>query len=147
MNKDGFVLPTTLILSLVSVGLVMALCYLSNSGSYISYSSKKYTSSLEAARGAAEFVMKQAEWDEGGDILQCSGGSCNQGEYVDLGDYSSIGNSNVTVEMLSDPLEKKMSCEGGADCFFMIYSFRITAVDKDDSSKRAVIEVVYELEQ
>ncbi len=146
-NKKGFALVTTMILSFIALALLVTINYFLNTGSYISSTEKQYTGSLESARGVADFIIKQIEWDENGDVLQCdNGNTCSANSVIDLGSYSSLGNYNITATMLSTPVETEVT-SGGVTTYYTIYSFRVIATSQSDSSKKAIIDVVYELEQ
>jgi hypothetical protein len=57
-NQNGIALITTLMLTLISMAIVMAMLYLVGQGVQISSSQKRYRTALEASYGGAEVVLK-----------------------------------------------------------------------------------------
>lgn len=57
-NQKGIALITSLLLSLISLAMVLAVIYFVTQGARITGIEKKYQTALEAAHGASEFVTK-----------------------------------------------------------------------------------------
>ncbi len=147
-QKKGFVLVLALLLTLVSLGLIASFSFMMNTGSSVSLYEKIYNGALESAKGAADYIIKQMEWDNNNDILTCDGGNvCKKGSSIDLGEYSSIGDYNIQAIMLADPFEREEEIGDGVFAYYTIYSFRVIAKYKKDPNKKAIIEVVYEIEE
>lgn len=153
VNK-GFALVTTLLLSFIAMGVILSLHYMLNKGSYISEVSKSYESAKEAARGIAEYVMEEIileeTFDSTGKIVLpiCSGGSnCVAGSSVDLKSYSQLGSYNCSATILSAPFEKEQNLGNGVTGYYSVYSYTVTATDINNPNNRAVIDVVFELEE
>jgi len=99
-NKDGFVLVTSLMLTLISLTIVMALLYMVTQGVKSSGQLKKYRTAVEASYGGTEIMVK--------DILP-----------IIMQNYSSLSFkttvegafTGVNLQILSDPncIRKKTS--------------------------------------
>ncbi len=155
-DNRGAALLTTLILGFIALAVIGALLTFMIYGKKTSVVERKYTSALEAAKGASDYIMSSLFraslicQDASGSITcncdellpypllkcpSCSGASCNQANKVSLGSYSTIGDYNISAQIIS-----KVETPNE-----VIYGIRVTA-QKADSQEKAVIEFVFKLE-
>ncbi len=133
MRTDrGIALVTTLILGLIALVLVGALLYLLTTGTKISGIQKRYSTALEAARGAAEYIISNIL---SGTLTCGGGGPCSTtNSSIDLGPYSSLEGFNITATYLGE-----VSRFG-----VYVYSIRVTA---SSARERATIDFVYRVDR
>jgi flagellar basal body-associated protein FliL len=129
LNNKGMALIITLILSLVSLGLLAALFFMISSGTNISGSNLRYSSALEAAKGVSEYVMDRLEEMDYNTISDNSSFPLNHS-------IENMGNFNMTAKILS----KK---ELPGDVY--IYSVQVDAT-KPNTNEKATIQFVYRVE-
>ncbi|WP_457625533.1 hypothetical protein [Persephonella sp.] len=155
-DEKGAALLTTLILGLVALAVIGALMTFILFGKKTSISERKYTSALEAAKGVSDFIMRGlldaqliCTSSDGSvscncdDLLaspllkcpSCTGSSCPEAKYLSLGAYSSIGNYNLSAEVLS-----KVETPNE-----VVYGIRVQASGQN-SGEKAIVEFVYKLE-
>lgn len=130
-NEKGVALITTLVLGLIALVIVGGLIYMLTSGTQISGKEKKYSTALESAKGASEYIIEKILSGN----LTCNGGNpCNDGNNIDLGSYSNLGGFNVNAKLL-----KKTNTTTAT-----IYAIEITA---NSGNEKASIDFVYSLSQ
>ncbi len=129
-GERGIAIITVLLLSLISLGFIGAVLFLTTQGSKTALTGKRYMSALETAKGVAEYIINEVEASSG-TLSICEAGTCTPGARVDLTRLDT-GNYDVTAIYLGS--------ETGTN--FDIYAFRITVVGQN-SSERAEVEFVY----
>ncbi|HIC97432.1 MAG TPA: hypothetical protein EYP11_03420 [Aquificaceae bacterium] len=132
MGKErGIALVTTLLLGAIALALVGTLLYMITTGTRISGTEKRYSTALEAAKGAAEYIMVKLLSGS----LTCNGGkACSEiNNSIDLGPYSSLEGFDIDAEYLGE-----VSRFGT-----YIYSVRVTA---SSGREKAQIDFVYRVE-
>ena len=126
-NEKGMALVITLILSLVSLGLLVALFYMVSSGTNISGVNLRYSTALEAAKGISEYVMDnltKMDYTSVPDNNTC----------LNLGQYSNLSGYNVHATILS---KKDLGSK-------YLYAVRVTA-DRTSTKEKATIEFIYKV--
>ncbi|MGA1862783.1 hypothetical protein OWM07_07860 [Deferribacter thermophilus] len=134
LNNKGIALLTTLILSLVALGFVAAIMYMLNSSTNISGTHKRYQNALMAARGASEYIMDKLVSGDESDL--CNTTTCPENTPIDLSDLFSDYEVKAT---LLNRYEDTVSD-------IIIYSFRVTATNKNNPKEKSIIEFVYKVE-
>ena len=130
MKERGIALVTTLVLGLIAVVLIGILLYVLTTGTRISGVEKRYSVALEAAKGASEYIIERLLSGN----LTCNGGlSCNPGDPIDMGPFSSLQGFNITATYLGE-----VSRFG-----VYVYSIRVTATSTDET---AVVDFVYRVQ-
>ena len=159
-SEKGIALITTLILGLVALTFIGALLYMLTSESSTSGISKRYSTALEAAKGASEYVISSLL----ADTLECSTpdgsvkckcidldndlkcpGVTNQSQkatkVVLPAEYQNLDNYNIDVSLLA-----KEIAEDTADEKVEIYSFKVTSQNNASGEpQKAEINFVYKL--
>ncbi|WP_456393600.1 hypothetical protein [Persephonella sp.] len=157
-NDRGMALLTTLILGFVALAVVAALMTFMIFGKKTSVIEERYTSALEAAKGAAYYIMSRLAqdknltndserticygtdtscpcyrviWDTTENKLKCPDGKSV--DRIELGSYSTIGDYNITAI-----LKHKESTVGGYD----IYAIRVIST-KAGTTEKAEIDFIY----
>lgn len=159
-NEKGIALITTLILGLVALTFIGALLYMLTSESTTSGISKRYSTALEAAKGASEYVISSLLADTlecstpDGSIkckcidldndLVCPGASNSSQKAIKVvlpSEYSNLDDYKVDVTLLA-----KEIAEDTADEKVEIYSFKITSQSaRTREPEKAEINFVYKL--
>ncbi len=159
-SEKGIALITTLILGLVALTFIGALLYMLISESSTSGISKRYSTALEAAKGASEYVISSLL----ADTLECSTpdgsvkckcidldndltcpGNTNQSQKASKvvlpPEYSNLDGYKVDVILLA-----KEIAEDTADEKVEIYSFKVVSKNSRTSEpEKAEINFVYKL--
>ncbi len=131
-SERGIALITTLLLGLIALVLVGTLLYVLTTGTKISGIEKRYSVALEAAKGAAEYVITSLL---SGNLTCGGGGSCSStNNLIDLGPYSTLQGFNISALYL-----------GEANRFGVyVYSIRVTAISPS-MGEQATIDFVYRI--
>ena len=155
-NKEkGAALLTVVILGLVALAVIAALMSFLMYGKKTSIMERKYTSALEAAKGASDYIMKglvdvSLICTTGTGVTcncdnllpspnlkcpSCSSPTCPKADKISLGSFSTIGNYNLNAQILS-----KVETPNET-----IYGIRVTATNPN-SQEKAEIEFVFKLQ-
>ncbi len=151
-GNRGIALIGTLILSLVALSAIGALTSYIIFAEKTSARTKKYTSSLEAAKGAADYIIKGLVKDTincknaAGNVqckcssltdgtLYCPTSSGTQANIIDMGSYSTLGDYTITATLLSK------ASSGGAT----IYAVRVES-KKGSEGEKSTIEFVLKVD-
>jgi hypothetical protein len=135
-NNKGMALILTLVLSFVAMMLVGAMLYFLNTGTSVSGIQKRYASALDAAKGVADVVINNLF----NESATCSGGininddNCSKGSSIELGDYSTLGNYNLTATLLG-------KYNSGSTYF---YAVKVEATS--NTGEKSIVEFVYKVE-
>ena len=133
-SRNGIALITTLVLALIALAFTGAMLYMLTSGTRMSGVERRYTTALEAAKGASDYIMRQMV--DG--TLSCSIPDCNppQGGRtpINLGQFSNLGGYQVQAWVLSK------TQEGGN----IVYAVEVEATNATISQK-ATVDFVYKL--
>jgi Tfp pilus assembly protein PilX len=134
LNNKGMALIITLILSLVSLGLLAALFFLTTSGTRISGINLRYATSLEAAKGASDFIIDKI-LDES---LTCNSGSynCTTNSTIDMGAFSTISGYSINAKILN---KKQVATD------IYLYSIQVDST-KSNSDEKSTIQFVLRVE-
>jgi hypothetical protein len=128
-NNKGMALIITLILSLISLGLLIALFYMITSTTKISGINLRYATALEAAKGISDYVMDQL------DTLDYTSVPASNNN-MNLSSFSQINGYNMQAKVLN-----KTDLGGGT----YLYSIRVEA-SRTGSNEKATIEFIYKVE-
>ncbi len=150
-SNRGIALIGTLVLSLVALATIGALTSYIIFSERISAQTKRYTSALEAAKGAADYVIKglvkdtincrsqsggvQCKCSELDSNLECPANPGVKADRVDMGSYATLGGYNITATMLS-------KADGSSST---IYAVRIES-QKSSTQEKSTIEFVLKVE-
>jgi len=145
-NNKGMALITTIILSAIALLLVGTVYYLLNSGTKISGIQARYTTALEASKGASEYVMNlildkfdniSSEEISCSSLTECTGytGNC-----IDLSakNYNKLGGFNICAKVLDSKFFP--------DKDLVIYSVEVRALNPNNNDEKSVIQFVYQVE-
>lgn len=128
--RKGFVLLTTVILSLIALVLVGGLLYILTRTTGTTGMEKRYINALETTKGVSTYIMQQI--DDGD--LKCNGGNtCNDNGTIDLGSLSDVGNYKVNATVL-----KKVNTSDGN-----VYTIRVVTSNKNNPSEKSRVVFVY----
>jgi len=157
-TNKGMALLTTMLLGFVAMAIVAALMTFMIFGKKTSVIEERYTTALEAAKGAAFYIMSRLAqdknlandtdrticygdntscpcyrvvWDSGDNQLKCPDGK--PVDKIELGSYSTIGDYNITAY-----LNHKESTAGGYD----IYAIRVVS-SRAGTTEKAEIDFIY----
>ncbi|MDK2792708.1 MAG: hypothetical protein PWQ25_1571 [Deferribacteres bacterium] len=145
-NKKGMALVTTLILSTIALLIVGTAYYLLSSGTKISGIQSRYTTALEAAKGASDYVINVIldKFDNISDeettcssLSECSGYSGNCVNLPAKG-YNNLGGFNVCAKVLDSKYF--------VDEDMMIYTVEVRAVNPSNSNEKSIVQFVYQVE-
>lgn len=159
-RESGLALIVTLLLGLIAAAFIGALMYIVTTGSWISGMEARYTSSLQAAKGGASYIMQKSgsfaglQCDDGSSTCLCSEPSWlqdkNNGEQfkcnatssgfvdtvrVDLGQSENLGDYDVDASLLSRAIDDNGST--------IVYSFEVIAQSTRNTNERSKIEFVF----
>ncbi len=156
-NERGVALVTALVLGLVALTFIGALLYLLTTESGMSGTSKRYSTALEAAKGAANFIManlqaetldcksadgsvscKCTELDEN---LHCPTSNAVEANVIDLGpDFNNLDGYKVSALLLA---KEGSMLEGESIELYSIKVFSQKAVGSQP--EKAEIDFVYKI--
>ena len=130
--KKGFALVTVLILSFLALLLIAVLLFMVSRSSQMSGMEKRYTSSLEVAKGVSTYLMELMEED-----ALCSKTDCSQKNVpIDLGNYSAFGPYRAKAILLS-------RVSPGPNIW--VYAIEVTVVNENNPSEKSIVDFVYEV--
>jgi len=145
-NNKGMALITTIILSVIALLLVGTVYYLLNSGTKISGIQARYTTALEASKGASEYVMNlildkfdniSTEEISCSSLTECAGytGNC-----IDLSakNYNKLGGFDICAKVLDSKYFPNKN--------LVIYSIEVRAINPNNNDEKSVIQFVYQVE-
>ena len=130
MKRRGIALLTVVLLSLIALIFSEALIYMTMKTTEISGTGKRYSSALEAAKGASDLIIQQIL----NGSLKCENPPCKSNSLIDLGGYSTMGDYQITAKILSE-INKPAKT---------IYAIEVEAKSVKTPEK-AVIDFVYEV--
>jgi hypothetical protein len=157
-NNKGIALVTTLVLGLVALTFIGALLYMLTSESGSSGISKRYTTALEAAKGAADYVISgllaeklicssfdgavQCKCSELDENLSCPDTTgVKVGKVILPAEFQQLGDFSVNVELLAKEIAKETIDER-----VEIYSFRVlSSKSTGREPEKAEIDFVYKI--
>jgi len=129
--RKGFVLLTTVILSLVALALVGGLLYMLTRTTSTTGMEKRYISAIEVTKGVSTYIMQAI--DEGN--LTCTDGICGDNSPIDL---SSAGLSEVGDYKVTATVKKKVETPEGT-----IYTIEVITYNKNNPSEKSRVMFVY----
>jgi len=129
LNEKGFALVTTLVLSVVALGFIMALMYMVTSSTQQLSSVKVYKSSLEVAKGASEFLTAGITDDQ----LGCADNITSVEQFISK--YKSE-TDDYSVDLLN------YSCRTFDNGKKALYLFEIQ-VNRGQTQEKTIIEFGY----
>ncbi len=156
-SEKGVALVTTLVLGLIALTFIGALLYMLTTESGTSGISRRYSTALEAAKGAADFIMESLKAEtlicrsvdnsvsckctQLDDNLHCSSNPNVVANVIDLGSsFSNLGGYTLASQLLA----KETSTQG--DETIEIYSIRIISTKASGNEpEKAEIDFVYKI--
>lgn len=145
-NNKGLALITTLLLSVIALLMVGAAYYLLTSGTKISGIQSRYTTALEASKGASDYVINLIL--DKFDNISSAEGACSTftecggypGDCVDLPavNYNKLGGFDVCAKVLDSKYfpDKDM----------VIYTVEVRAQNPVNTDEKSIIQFVYQVE-
>lgn len=145
-SNNGLALITTLLLSIIALLIVGAAYYLLTSGTKISGIQSRYTTALEAAKGATDYVRSiifdnfdniSSEEKACSSLAECSGytGNC-----IDLPKfhYNKLGGFDICAKALDVKYFPKED--------MVIYTVEVRAQNPSNKDEKSIIQFVYQIE-
>jgi len=130
--RKGIALVTVLILSFIALLFVALLLFMVSRSSQIGGMEKRYTSSLEVAKGVASYLMELME-----ENALCSKVDCSkENSPINLGRYSSFGPYRARAVLL-----KKVDPEPNVS----VYAVEITVTNSGNPAEKSIVDFVYEV--
>ncbi|ADU97107.1 hypothetical protein [Thermovibrio ammonificans] len=134
MRRKGLALSTVLILSLIALGFTAVMLYMLTTGTKITGSTARYTSSLEVAKGVSSYLMRLMEEDE-----LCNYTNCNLPDQpINLGSYSTFGDYVASARLL----RRVVDTATGAT----VYAVEVKVYNKKVPNEKAVVDFVYKVQ-
>jgi len=127
-SRKGIAFITTLILALIALAFTGAMLYMLTSGTRMSGAERRYTTALEAAKGAAYYIIEEIS----NSSLNCIPDCDTKNAAINLGSFSTLGAYNVNATLLS-----KTDTGDGT-----VYAVEVVA-SNSTTSERSIIEFVY----
>lgn len=145
-NNKGLALITTLLLSVIALLIVSAAYYLLTSGTKISGIQSRYTTALEASKGAADYVINvildkfdniSSEEAACSSLAECGGytGNC-----IDLPkvNYNKLGGFDVCA--------KALDSKYFPDKDMVIYTVEVRSQNPANTNEKSIIQFIYQVE-
>lgn len=160
-NQKGLALLTLIILSFIAVMLIGALIYFLIKGKESQVLQKRYTSSLEAAKGASEIIMNMLLYPDDPSLpllcttskinaynnQNCAINSCSpsSNSYICLGQYKCLGSADLSTcnggyKITARVLAYKQLITGEK-----IYTVEVESVYASNPSEKSIIQFVYKI--
>jgi hypothetical protein len=134
MMRRGLALITVLILALVALGFTAVMLYMLTSGTKITGSATRYTSSLEVAKGVSSYLMQLME-----DNTFCSYTDCNGTDVpINLGSYGAFGDYEASARLLRRVVD---SATGAT-----VYAVEVEVHNVKMPNEKAIVDFVYKVQ-
>ncbi|OMH41242.1 hypothetical protein BLW93_00810 [Desulfurobacterium indicum] len=131
-QRKGLVLIVTLIVTFIASAFIAALLYMLFNNVVTIGSKKRYSGSLEVAKGVSSYLMELMDDDK-----LCSYTDCSKtNQPIQLGSYSSFGNYNATATLIKR-IDLNNKGEG------VVYSVEVIVRNQKIPSEHSVIDFVY----
>ena len=158
-NENGFALLTTLLLGILSLGLIAMAFYMVMSSTMLSGVEKRYSVQLDVAKGVSGYIMAEIR-----DLnLTCNGGTCSPNSTASsTPPFSCDTNAQVDLDQnICIALGKSAACAGVSACYlsedlftpappptpppdpYTLYSVRVTSTNS--IGENAIIDFVYRI--
>ncbi|WP_022846411.1 MULTISPECIES: hypothetical protein [unclassified Desulfurobacterium] len=133
MNKrKGIVLIVTLIVTFIASAFIAALLYILFNNVIIVGSKKRYSGSLEVAKGVSSYLMELMDDDK-----LCSYTDCSKtNQPIQLGSYASFGDYSTTATLIR---RIDLTNRGKG----VVYSVEVVVRNKKVPSEHSIVDFVY----
>ncbi|EDP74487.1 hypothetical protein [Hydrogenivirga sp. 128-5-R1-1] len=132
-SQNGIAFVSAVILSFVAMSFIAALMYIITQSVQISGTTKKYVSSLEVAKGIADYIIAHVRQEPV--ALTCNNLPCS----------TTNNNIDIVGVVLPDYIVTAKFLGESSGLNSIIYAFRIE-VSRKGSTDKAVIEFIYKKE-
>ncbi|WP_457567177.1 hypothetical protein [Desulfurobacterium sp.] len=134
--RKGLVLIVTLIVTFIVSAFLAALLYVLLNNISVVGNKKRYSESLEVAKGVASYLMELMDEDK-----LCSHTNCSKtNQPIDLGSYSQFGGYKVNATLVR-MVDLSSRGEG------LVYSIELVVANKKIPAQHSVIDFVYRVYQ
>ncbi|WP_456397627.1 hypothetical protein [Desulfurobacterium sp.] len=131
-QREGLVLIITLIVTFIASAFIAVLLYMLFNTAMTVGSKKRYSGSLEVAKGVSSYLMELMDGDKLCSYVDCS----KMNQPIQLGSYSSFGDYNATATLIR---RIDLTNRGGG----VIYSVEVVVKDRKIPSEHSVVDFVY----
>jgi len=128
--REGIALVVTLMLALIALTFTGAMLYMLISGTRMSGVERRYATALEAAKGAADYIIEKIS----NSSLNCIPNCDTKNASISLGSFSTFGAYNVNATLLS-----KTDTGDGT-----VYAVEVITYNSTTSEK-SIIDFVYRI--